>query len=83
MALELARQLGIPAHGEDLQPYHLYTADECFFTSTSFSVLPVTCVDRRPISDGKPGPVTNRLIAGWSEAVGIDIVDQAKTFATT
>ena len=82
MVLDLADQLEIPATEEDLQPYDLYTADECFFSSTPFSVLPVTVVDRRPIGDGKPGPVTEQLLAAWSEAVGIDIVDQALQFAT-
>ena len=77
MVLDLAARLGMPAREEDLQPYDLYTADECFFSGTSFSVLPVTEVDRRPIGDGKPGPVVQRLLAAWSEAVGIDIVAQA------
>ena len=82
MVLDLAGRLDIPTCEEDLQPYDLYTADECFFSSTSFSVLPVTYVDRRPIGDGKPGPVTRQLLAAWSEDVGIDMVDQALTFAS-
>jgi branched-chain amino acid aminotransferase len=77
MTLDLAEQLEIPAYEEDLQPYDLYTADEAFFTSTPFSILPVTQVDRRDIGDGKPGPVTQQLLAAWSDAVGIDMVDQA------
>ena len=77
MTLDLAEQLEIPAYEEDLQSYDLYTADEAFFTSTPFSILPVTQVDRRGIGDGKPGPVTQQLLAAWSDAVGIDMVDQA------
>ena len=79
--LDLCDQLRIPSSIEDLQPYDLYTADEVFFTSTPFSLLPVTYVDRRPVADGKPGPVTQQLLAAWSESVGIDIVDQALTDA--
>lgn len=82
MVLDLANQLEIKALEEDLQPYDVYTADECFFSSTPFSILPVTYVDRRPIGNGKPGPITEHLLAAWSEAVGIDIVDQALRFAT-
>ena len=82
MVLDLAEQLEVPASEEDLQPYDVYTADECFFSSTPFSILPVTYVDRRPIGDGRPGPMTNDLLAAWSEAVGIDVVDQALRFAT-
>jgi branched-chain amino acid aminotransferase len=81
MVMDLAKQLELPAYEEDLQPYDLYTADECFFTSTPFSVLPVTQVDRRSIGDGRPGPITQQLLAAWSEAVGLDIVDQALRFA--
>ena len=77
MVMDLADRIGMPAREEDLQPYDLYTADECFFSGTSFSVLPVTEIDRRPIGDGNPGPVAQRLLAAWSEAVGIDIVAQA------
>jgi branched-chain amino acid aminotransferase len=74
---DIARQLGIPSTEEELQPYDLYTADEAFFSSTSFCMLPITVADKREIGDGKPGPVTQQLLAAWSEMVGVDIVDQA------
>ena len=78
---DLADQLGIPLVEEDLQPYDLYTADEAFFASTSYCVLPMTQVDKRDIGDGKPGPITRQLLAAWSEMVGVDIVGQALRFA--
>ena len=80
MVFDLAKQLDLPVAEEDLQAYDLYNADEAFFASTSYCVLPVTRVDRRQIGDGKPGPVTQQLLAAWSEAVGLDIVDQAQRF---
>ena len=80
MVFDLADQLGIPCVEEDLQPYDLYTADEAFFASTSYCVLPMTRVDKRDIGDGKPGPITLQLLAAWSEAVGLDIIDQALRF---
>jgi len=79
---DLGRELGIPVVEEDLQPYDLYTADEAFFTSTSPCILPVTRVDRRPIGAGVPGPVAQRLLAAWSETVGVDIVAEAKQYAS-
>ena len=82
MVFDLARQLDIPCvEDDDLQPYDIYTADEAFFASTSPCVLPVTRVDQRIVGNGKPGPVTKQLLAAWSEAVGVDIVDQALQFA--
>jgi branched-chain amino acid aminotransferase len=80
MVFDLAKGLGIPCLEEDLQPYDLYTADEAFLTSTSPCVLPVTRVDRRPIGRGVPGPIVKRLLAAWGKEVGVDIVEQARTF---
>ena len=80
MAIDLTRQLDIPLVEEDLQPYDLYTSDEAFWTTTSMCVMPMTRVDRRPIGDGKPGPMSQRLLAAWSEAVGVDVVGQAQQY---
>lgn len=80
VVIELADQMDIPLSEEPIQPYDVYTADEVFFTSTPFSVLPVTSVDRREIGDGRPGPVATRLLAAFSELAGLDVVDQALRF---
>jgi len=77
---DLADQLGIPVSEEDLQPYDAYTADEAFLTNTIYCVLPVGRIDNRPIRGEVPGPITRRLLAAWSEMVGLDIVDQATHF---
>jgi len=74
--MDLAKQLNIPVAEEDLQPYDLYTADEAFLTSTPYSILPVGRVDNRVVTDNIPGPVTNQLLAAWSELVGVDVIDQ-------
>ena len=81
MVFDLAKQLDIPVVEEDLQPYDLYNSDEAFIATTSPCVLPVTQVDKRQIGDGKPGPIVRQLLAAWSEAVGVDIVDQALQYA--
>jgi branched-chain amino acid aminotransferase len=74
--LELAAQLGIPAHETDIQPYDVYTADEAFFTSTPYCIMPATRFNGLPVGDGAVGPITKRLLASWSELVGVDIVAQ-------
>ena len=79
--IELANQLGIPTTTEDLQPYDAYTADEAFLTTTGYCILPVGRIDNRPIGSRAPGEITNRLLAAWSELVGLDIVDQALRYA--
>ena len=78
LVFDLARQMSIPVVEEDLQPYDLYTSDEAFFSRTGPCLLPVTRVDNRQVADGKPGPIVQQLLAAWSEAVGMDIVDQAE-----
>ncbi len=79
--MEIADTLGIPAVEDDLQPYDLYTADEAFFCSTPYCILPVGRIDNRRIGHDAPGPVTNQLLAAWSERAGLDIVDQLRRLA--
>jgi branched-chain amino acid aminotransferase len=74
--LELATELGIPVRECDLQPYDVYTADEAFFTSTPYCIMPATRFNGLPIGDGQVGAVTKCLLAAWSERVGVDIVAQ-------
>jgi branched-chain amino acid aminotransferase len=74
--LELAAQLGIPAQEIDIQPYDVYTADEAFFTSTPYCIMPATRFNGLPVGDGAAGPITKRLLEAWSELVGVDIVAQ-------
>ncbi len=76
--LELAAQLGIPAREMELQPYDLYTADELFFTSTPYCIMPATLFNGLPVGDGQVGAVARRLLGAWSEQVGVDIAKQAE-----
>jgi D-alanine transaminase len=36
-------------------------ADECFITSATSFVLPVTHIDEHVVGNGAPGPVTQRM----------------------
>ncbi|MCB0111605.1 MAG: aminotransferase class IV [Caldilineaceae bacterium] len=76
--LELAAQLAIPVAVTDFQPYDIYTADEAFFTSTPYCIMPATKFNGLPVGDGQVGSVTQRLLTAWSELVGVDIVAQAQ-----
>ncbi len=79
--LNLARELGLPCREGNIEPYDAITADEAFFTGTSFSILPATRFNGHPIGSGRPGPITQRLIGAWNEMVGVDIKAQARMFA--
>lgn len=76
--LELAAQLNIPVREMRLQTYDLYTADELFFTSTPYCIMPATRFNGLQVGDGRVGSITNRLLAAWSDCVGVDIIGQAQ-----
>jgi branched-chain amino acid aminotransferase len=75
--LELAAGLGIPTQVTDFQLYDIYTADEAFFTSTPYCIMPATRINGLPVGDGQVGKITKQLLAAWSKRVGMDIVGQA------
>ncbi len=77
-ALELAGVVGIPTQITDFQPYDIYTADEAFFTSTPYCIMPATKFNGLPVGDGTVGPVARQLLQAWSDLVGLDIVAQAQ-----
>ncbi|HEY8899966.1 MAG TPA: branched-chain-amino-acid transaminase [Chthoniobacterales bacterium] len=67
VVLELAAEEGIPVSEPDMTRYDIFTADECFLTGTAAEVIPVVMLDRRDIGDGKPGPITKRLMTRFHE----------------
>ena len=75
--IDIARDKGVTVEVTPLQPYDVYTADEAFFTSTPYCIMPATQFNGLPVGDGKVGPVTRRLLEGWSELAVFDIVDKA------
>jgi len=76
--IDLARKLDIPVQEARLQIYDFYTADEVFFTSTPYCIMPATKCNGLAVGHGSVGPITQRLLAAWSDLVGMDIVEQAQ-----
>jgi branched-chain amino acid aminotransferase len=61
-AIQLARdELGSETVERQIDRSELYIADECFMTGTAAHVSAVIDVDRRPIGDGRVGPITSEL----------------------
>ncbi len=77
----LARNAGIEVIETTLTPFDLYTADEAFLTGTAAEVIPMVSLDDRPIGDGKPGAITNKVIALFREhtEIGTPIFEAATT----
>ena len=61
VVIELAKKVGISVEEMALTRHDVFIADECFLTGTAAEVIPVTKCDARPISNGKPGPLTKQL----------------------
>lgn len=59
--IEIARALGITVHEHSFHRDTLYVADEAFFTGTAAEITPIREVDNRPIGDGRPGPITQKV----------------------
>jgi branched-chain amino acid aminotransferase len=79
VAIEIARELGVPVFERDLTPYDLATADEGFWTTSSYCMLPLAGVNGARLP-AVPGAVTERILRRWSEKVGVDIVAQAEKY---
>ena len=59
----LAREAGIEVRESVMVRHDIFTADECFLTGTAAEVISVISLDGRPIGTGKPGLVTQDLLA--------------------
>ena len=57
----IARDMGIQIREQVLPREFLYVADELFFCGTAAEITPIRSVDRIPIGEGKPGPLTQRI----------------------
>lgn len=69
VAMKLAGKLGYTAIESNITPTDLFTADEAFFTGTAAEIVPIVEVNKRTIGDGKPGPITRRLMQEFEKIV--------------
>jgi len=69
VAARLAAKLGAEVSESNITPYQLFNADEVFFTGTAAEIIPIREVNKRQIGEGKPGPITKKLIAAFQKVV--------------
>ncbi len=65
----LARQRGYEVREMPFARDEMYAADEVFLTGTAAEVTPVREIDDRPISSGRPGPITLELQQAYLDLV--------------
>jgi branched-subunit amino acid aminotransferase/4-amino-4-deoxychorismate lyase len=63
----LARRHGLEVRETGLPVSDVVSWTECFITSTSRHVMPVTTMDGNPVGDAGVGPVTSQLMALFEE----------------
>ena len=66
---DIAKDIGVPIREADMTRYDVWCADECFLTGTGAEVIPVVKLDGREIGSGKPGPITQRILASFRQRV--------------
>ena len=67
--LELCRETGIPFKESPVFESDLPEVSEMMISGTTTEITPVVGLNGRTIGDGTPGPVTQRLIRAFEEAI--------------
>lgn len=65
---ELCREAGIPFELRRVSREEVLSADEILLSSATKEVIACTRLDGRPVGNGKPGPIYERLFAGYQQA---------------
>jgi branched-chain amino acid aminotransferase len=66
---EIVANLGLKLTVTNLTPFMMFTADEAFFTGTAMEMVPIREVNKRIIGEGKPGPITKKLMAEFQKVI--------------
>jgi branched-chain amino acid aminotransferase len=75
--IKLANEHNISVVLQDLQPFHLYTADEAILATTPVGILPIARYNEAKVGKEIPGPITLSIAKAWSDWVGHDIIERA------
>jgi len=67
--------LGLEVEERRVDRTELYAADEVFWCGSGQEVVPLVAVDRMPVADGEPGPITRRVQDHYFKLVRGDITD--------
>lgn len=67
--ISLAKELEIDFEERKIQIDEVLESDEAFFTGTAVEVVPINAIDKKSISDGLRGPVTEKLQKAYLDQV--------------
>lgn len=66
---EICRENGVALEESAFTKDDLLDADEVFMSSTSAEITPIIEIEGKPIGNGSPGPITNKLQNLFEEAI--------------
>lgn len=69
---DIAQELHVPIRENDMTRYDVWCADECFLTGSGAEVIPVVKLDGRIIGSGKPGAITQQVLAAFRKRVLVE-----------
>lgn len=67
--IKIAGDLGIDIAEQEISPDELVESDEIFLTGTAAEITPIVSINKNAIGNGKPGDVTIKLMATYSNIV--------------
>src|SRR3954468_81576 len=65
---DLCRQAGIPFELRRVSRAEVLAADEVLLSSATKEILACTVLDGKPVGNGKPGPIYEKLFSGYQQA---------------
>jgi branched-chain amino acid aminotransferase len=65
VVMEIAGESGLEVSEPNLTRHDLFNAEECFLSGTGAELVPIVKVDGRLIGTGKPGVITQKLVAQY------------------
>jgi branched-chain amino acid aminotransferase len=71
VVFELAASLSLPVVETEVPFNELETWDEAFITASNKEVMPVVTIDDKQVGNGKVGPITQKLVKVYKEAVSM------------
>lgn len=65
---QLCQEAGVPFELRRISRDEVLAADELLLSSATKEVLPITTLDGQPVGNGRPGPIYEKLYAGYQRA---------------
>ena len=65
---DICRKAGIPFELRQVSREEVLSADEILLSSATKEVVPCTVLDGKPVGNGRPGPIYEKLFAGYQQA---------------